>query len=126
MVEHPSILITDDDDSFRETLRSALEPRGYQTLMAGDGAEALEIFQRRDVHLVLLDMHMPRFTGLQTVRLFHEVNESLPCILMSAKLDDEIRREAAEAHVFSVMPKPVELTELNTTVEQALHAAYGW
>ncbi len=126
MVLRPSILITDDDDSFRETLRFALEPRGYDMLLAGDGAEALEIVRHRDVHLLLLDMHMPRFTGLETLELVRQFKSQLPCILMSAKLDDEIRRQAKAANIFSVMAKPVELSALNRTVAQALQATYGW
>ena len=121
MFDRPSILITDDDRQFRETLCGALEPRGYRLLAAGDGAEAFDIVQRGEVHLLLLDMHMPRCTGLETVRMVKELNADLPCILMSARLDDQIRREAELAKVFSVMPKPVQLFDLNRTVQQALH-----
>ena len=56
----PSILITDDDLDFRETLRFVFEPRGFRTLLAGDGEEALEIMRGEQVHLVLLDVHMPQ------------------------------------------------------------------
>jgi len=63
----PSILITDDDRSFRDTVRQTLEPYGYRLSMAADGEEALRILQSDDVHLLLLDMHMPRLTGIQTV-----------------------------------------------------------
>lgn len=126
MLQRPAILITDDDDSFRETLRFALEPRGYETLVAEDGAEALRIVQQKDVDLLLLDMHMPRFTGIETLRLVREVKSQLPCILMSAKLDEDIRRQAQEANIFSVMAKPVELLDLNRTVKLALRATYGW
>ncbi|HEX4148772.1 MAG TPA: response regulator, partial [Pirellulales bacterium] len=62
IAHHYSILITDDDPSFRETLRSVFEPRGFRTLLAGDGEEALRIVERDEIHLVLLDMHMPRLT----------------------------------------------------------------
>ena len=41
MIESPSLLITDDDSAFRETLRGVFEPEGYRTLLAGDGEEAL-------------------------------------------------------------------------------------
>jgi len=126
MLQRPAILITDDDVSFRETLRFALEPRGYETLVAEDGSEALRIVQQEDVDLLLLDMHMPRFTGIETLRLVREVKSQLPCILMSAKLDEDIRRQAQEANIFSVMAKPVELLDLNRTVQQALRATYGW
>ena len=67
-IESPSLLITDDDPAFRETLRVVFEPEGYRTLLAGTGEEALDIVRNQEVHLVLLDMHMPRLTGLETLR----------------------------------------------------------
>ncbi|HEX4591244.1 MAG TPA: response regulator, partial [Gemmataceae bacterium] len=59
-----SILITDDDRDSRETLRDIVAPEGYRTILAASGEEALEIFHDEPVHVVLLDMHMPRLTGL--------------------------------------------------------------
>ena len=68
LVETPSLLITDDDPGFRETLRVVFEPKGFRTLLASDGEEALKIVHSETVHVVLLDMHMPRLTGLETLR----------------------------------------------------------
>ena len=65
LVESPSLLITDDDAGFRETLRGVFEPEGFRTLLAGDGEEALRIVRSKEVHLMLLDMHMPKLTGLE-------------------------------------------------------------
>src|SRR5262249_61369549 len=59
-----SILITDDDAGSRETLREIVEVEGYQTRLAGSGEEALEIVHVERVDLALLDMQMPRLTGL--------------------------------------------------------------
>ena len=59
----PSILITDDDQDFRETLAEVLEPRGFRTLLAGDGPQALEIVRKEQVHVLVLDMHLPKLTG---------------------------------------------------------------
>ena len=67
LVDTPSILITDDDHAFRETVKGMLEPRGFRALTAADGEEALKIVGAEPVHLLLLDMHMPRLTGLETL-----------------------------------------------------------
>ena len=82
LLKSPSLLITDDDSDFRETLHLALEPRGFRTLLAGDGEEALQIVRREEVHLLLLDMHMPKLTGLETLRLVRQFRAMLPCILL--------------------------------------------
>src|SRR5437764_3417607 len=63
----PRLLITDDDRDFRETLAGALADRGFETLQAADGEEALKIVCRQEVHLLLLDMQMPRLSGLETI-----------------------------------------------------------
>src|SRR5690348_6461723 len=54
-----SILIADDDTSCRQALRDIMEPEGFRTLLASSGEEALDIVREADVHLALLDMHMP-------------------------------------------------------------------
>ena len=103
----PSLLITDDDQDFRETLQAVFEPRGFRTLLAADGEEAVDIVRSNKVHLVLCDMHMPKMTGLEAIRTVHQMFKDLPCILMSADLDEDIVREAKSVQVFSVLPKPV-------------------
>lgn len=127
MIGHtPSILITDDDRSFRETLRDVLEPRGFRTLLAEDGEEALHIVRHQAIHVALLDMHMPRLTGLETIRRVREFKLTLPCILISAEANESLAREAEQVHVYSVLPKPVNRLTITQIVDQALAANYGW
>ena len=126
LVESPSLLITDDDREFRETLRVGLEPRGFKTILAGDGEEALKIVRTREVHLVLLDMHMPKLTGLETLRLLKQFRAMLPCILLSAQLDELLIEQARLAQAFSVLSKPVTLGQLTGIVRQALERTYDW
>ena len=122
----PLILITDDDPHFRATLSEIFLPRGFKTLLASDGEEALGIVTAQDVHLLLLDNNMPRLTGLETLRRVKQINAQLPCILLSARMDEALREQAVEAQAFSVLPKPVSSKELTHTVDRALHLAYGW
>ena len=126
LTELPSLLITDDDTSFRETLQEMFEPQGFRTFLAGDGEEALRIVRSQEVHLVLLDMHMPKLTGLETLRLVKKVRAVLPCILMSARLDEFVVEQARLAHAFSVLAKPVTRGQLISVVRQALARTYNW
>ena len=127
MISSPSILITDDDLQFRETLRSVFEPRGFRTLLAGDGEEALRIVgNSEELHLILLDMHMPKLTGLETLKRIKQVRSRMPCILLSADLDDAIIREARLAEAFSVLSKPVSRALITDTVQEALRRTYNW
>lgn len=125
-VETPSLLITDDDVEFRQTLRSVFEPLGMRTLLAEDGEQALSIVRQEEVHLILLDMHMPKLTGLETIRRLKQFKAMVPCILMSAQLDELILQEAHQIQVFSVLSKPVTFRQLTGVVRQALERTYDW
>ena len=122
----PSILITDDDRDFRETLSGLFVQRGFRALVAGDGEEAIRTILTQEVHLVLMDMHMPKLTGVDAIRKVKRFRAELPCILLSAALDDQIREAAEAARAFRVLPKPVSRQQINHVVDDALKAAYGW
>jgi CheY-like chemotaxis protein len=133
----PRLLITDDDRDFRETVAGALEDRGFKTLQAADGEETLRIVFRQEVHLLLLDMQMPRLTGLETIERLRGLEMpwntavekpivALPWILISGALDDQLIARAKAAAAFSVLPKPVRLPDLTGAITGALAQAYGW
>jgi CheY-like chemotaxis protein len=122
----PSLLISDDDLSFRETLENVFAPRGMRILLAGDGEEALHIVRTQEVHLALLDMHMPKLTGLETLRLVKQFKSMLPCILMSAQLDDLLIEQARSAQAFLVLPKTITLRQITGAVWLALERTYHW
>lgn len=126
MVTTPSLLITDDDAEFRDTLRSVFEPRGIRTHLAECGEQALEIVRVHEIHLALLDMHMPRLTGLELLELLRQFRALLPCILMSAELSEAIVRQAERLKAFSVLAKSTGSRNIRSTVEAALREAYNW
>jgi CheY-like chemotaxis protein len=116
-----SIVIADDDAPCREALRDIVQPAGYNTFLASSGEEALDIVrQERRVHLVLLDMHMPRLTGLETSQLLHQLDAMLPTVLVTADASEQLMRQAIQAHVYSVIPKPVSKNVVLYTVVRAL------
>ena len=63
----PSILIIDDDDSLRDSLRRTLRKQGYVIMEASDGGLGLKQLERQAVDLVLLDLFMPDKDGLETI-----------------------------------------------------------
>jgi two-component system chemotaxis response regulator CheY len=126
MLETPNLLVTDDDSAFRRVVCEGLVRRGFQVTEARDGREALELLERSQVHMALLDVHMPRLSGLDVIRHLYESPESPPCVLMSAALNDEIRREAERMRVFDILSKPVRLQKLTEIVCEALASVYGW
>jgi CheY-like chemotaxis protein len=119
-----SILITDDDPFSRETLREIFEPQGFHTLMAESGEEAIDIVKYHDVHLALMDMRLPKLTGLETMAIVREMKGWLPMILISAENDENLLRRALSAHAFSVLAKPLSKNLVIYVVTRALEKFY--
>jgi two-component system, response regulator PdtaR len=121
-----SVLITDDDAGYRLSMQDFIEQAGYRTLLAGSGEEALEIVaENQQVHVVLMDMHLPKISGLDALKILHQWREQLPCILMSANATAELVRQAFQVHAYSVLPKPVNQNVLLYTVVQAIKKIHG-
>jgi CheY-like chemotaxis protein len=121
-----SILIADDDRGNRETLGEMLDSRGFRTVLAADGGEAVELVQVDLVHLVLFDMHMPRLTGLEAFAVIRQtLDRVLPAVLMTADANNDLIRQAFAAQVYSVIPKPVSANIVFHTLERALAKVYG-
>jgi two-component system chemotaxis response regulator CheY len=128
MLEVPNLLVSDDDAAFRRAVSEGLSRRGFHVTQACDGQEAIEMLSSQRVHVALLDVHMPRMSGLEVVRHLYlsESPECPPCVLMSAALNDEIRREAERMRAYQVLSKPVRLQQLTQIVCTALANIYGW
>jgi CheY-like chemotaxis protein len=121
-----SILIADDDRGTRESLGEMLSARGFRTVLAADGGEAVELVQVDLVHLVLFDMHMPRLTGLEAFAVIRQtLDRLLPAVLMTADATNDLIRQAFAAQMYSVIPKPVNGNVVLHTLERALMKVYG-
>ncbi|MGH7129486.1 MAG: response regulator [Planctomycetaceae bacterium] len=118
------LLIADDDPGFRETLGLIFEPHFYM-IEAASGEEAIELCREQRFDIALLDMHMQRLTGLETLRILKTHNAIAPCILITADATDELRRYATEqAEAYSVLAKPISRNDLVLTVSSALEEVY--
>ncbi|WP_337177578.1 response regulator [Paludisphaera sp.] len=120
-----SILITDDDPGVRESLRDIFVPHGYRTFLAESGEEALDIVRVHPVHVAVLDMHLPRLSGLETLALVRQMRAALPAILMSGDWDDNLMRRALSEHAFCVLAKPVSRHMVVHVVHKALQKFYN-
>jgi DNA-binding NtrC family response regulator len=123
VVEEYQLLIADDDDAFRGTLCEIFQPF-FRLIEANSGEEALELASRADVHLALFDMHMQRLTGLEALRQLKEIHIAVPCILITADYSEELCVDAAEAHAFTVLKKPITKRQIIGTVAAAVATTY--
>jgi uncharacterized protein YraI len=79
---------------------------------AESGEEAVELCERVQVDIALLDMHMRLLTGLQTLRILKSINALAPCILITADATERACRQAREAGASGVLLKPIDMPEL--------------
>lgn len=119
------ILIADDEASSRETLKGIVEPLGFRTLLAPSAELAIDIIRTTSIHLALLDLNMPRMSGLELLQQARQVVVGLPAILVTADASVKVMREAQRADVYSVIPKPVSRSVVIYTVTRALAQRYG-
>ena len=116
------VLVVDDEPAIRTSVSRYLRSRGYETLEAADGEEALEQLEVKQwaVDLLLTDMVMPRMSGRELVRHVRARIADLPVLCMSGHLeapDDEAHEPWGRLHVVA---KPFELAALALRVEKAL------
>ena len=81
------ILVVDDDKEIVRAISKLLELEGYETLKAYDGLEALDILMDHTVHLIIMDVMMPRLNGLSAVIKIRET-KNIPIIILSAKTEE--------------------------------------
>ncbi len=120
-----SVLIADDEPSSRETLRGIVEPLGYKTILAPTGEQAIDIIRSMSIHLALLDLNLPRMSGLDVLRMARQIIAGLPAILVTADASVKVMRDAQREDVFSVIPKPVSRSAVIYTITRALAQRYG-
>jgi CheY-like chemotaxis protein len=118
------ILVADDDAGNRETLAKLLQDRGFEPVVAKDGAEAVQIAQVKLIHLAIFDMHMPRLTGLEALQVVRQIHQLLPAILMTADATRGVLQQALQAKVHSVIPKPVNANLILEQLKKALQQVY--
>ena len=116
------ILVVDDSPTIRKVVKSILEARAYEAVLAEDGQDALELLGHEKVDLVLLDFVMPRMNGYQFCRELRANPElrNLPVVLMSAK-GDKIRGQfVQQTGATDAITKPFDARGLVAVVEAAL------
>jgi two-component system response regulator MprA len=106
------VLVVDDDQAVRESLRRSLAFNGYEVELAGDGFEALDAIRASRPDAVVLDLMMPRLDGLETCRRLRSAGEDLPVLMLTARDAVSDRVAGLEVGADDYLPKPFALEEL--------------
>jgi CheY-like chemotaxis protein len=114
------VLVADDDESVRESLRKLLRGEGYQVIAVANGAEAVEIFrlEQNQIELLLVDLNMPLKNGWATLDRLLEGNPFLPVLIVTGQPN---QCEMAEATgVSALVEKPIDVPALLQLIKELL------
>lgn len=114
-----NILVVDDDKEIVESIEIYLKNEGYKVYKAYDGIEAIEILMKEEIHLILMDIMMPKLDGIKaTIKIREEKN--IPIILVSAKGEDTDKILGLNIGADDYITKPFNLLELIARVKSNL------
>jgi two-component system alkaline phosphatase synthesis response regulator PhoP len=118
----PTILVVDDEPTIRLLVRAALEGTGYRLIEASDGLSALQVALSERPDVVLLDIALPRLSGLEVCRRLKEnpATASAPVLLLTGLVQESERQAAEEVGARAFIAKPFSPAALVSHVEDAL------
>ena len=106
------ILVVDDDQAVRDSLKRSLQYSGYEVASANDGIEALAHLSSHKVDAVIMDVMMPRLDGLETTRMLRGQGNDVPILVLTARDAVGDRVDGLDAGADDYMAKPFALDEL--------------
>lgn len=122
------ILVVDDEESNLRTLGRILRMAGYESVLATtDSAEVLDLYREHDPDLILLDLHMPRISGLailEALRAAAVPHSYLPVLVITGDTSPGARRQALSAGAKDFLTKPFEVDEVLLRIHNLLQTRY--
>jgi CheY-like chemotaxis protein len=122
MREKPLVLCADDDDDILSLVALRLERAGYEVARASDGERALQLARELHPDVAVLDVMMPRRTGIEVTQLLREdpVTSGMALVLLSARVQQADIEGGLEAGADAYLPKPFRASELVELVERLI------
>lgn len=114
------VLVVDDQLGVRRLLYETFREDQHEVEMAGNGKEALQILEKFNPDLILMDMKMPGMNGIDTLRQIRSFNKEVGVIMMTAYGDAQNMEQARDLGVLYYMSKPFDLFEMRDRVHEIL------
>ena len=118
------VLVVEDDKEIREGVEIYLKSQGYEVIQAADGVEGLEVIEKEDIHLAIVDIMMPRMDGIQATMKIRE-EKNIPIIMLSAKGEVFDKVLGLELGADDYITKPFSMEELTFRIEAILRRVRG-
>ena len=120
-----TILVVDDEDGVRESVREVLSDEGYRVVDTADGTEVLRIIKEHRPELVLLDIWMPQMDGIGLLKEIKSLKPDINVVMVSGHGNIHTAVTATKFGAFDFIEKPVSLDGLLSTVQRALGEVSG-
>ncbi|WP_246205812.1 response regulator transcription factor [Microvirga arsenatis] len=114
------VIVVDDDDAVRNSLKFALELEGLSVRLFKDGAELLAVPDLPRGGCYVIDYNMPGMTGIELVRKLRQRQIDSPAILIASQVNEDLHGRAARSGFRSVLEKPLHDSELLDSIQAAL------
>jgi len=115
-----NILIVEDDKNIRKLMQVVLRQNGYNTFSVSDGEEALDVFDREHIDLMICDIMMPNMDGYELTESLRSANYSLPVLMVTAKESFNDKKKGFLVGTDDYMVKPVDVNEMILRVQALL------
>jgi len=120
----PRILIVEDEKLIGWSIANVLHKLGYDTAVITCGKRAKEILLTTEFDFVITDLHLPSFSGLEIVSDVKKMNFNIPVLLISTLEEDEIHTLHKKYNIDYIIPKPFDLTQITSIVQNCLEYQY--
>jgi len=118
ILKNLTVLYVDDDKQACESLKQILQYYFKEVFIAFNGVEALEIFNTKECHFLIVDYDMPLMDGYEFLSKVREIDENIPAIIMSS-YDDKVKlKNAITLNLIDYITKPYELDELQELLKK--------
>ncbi|MFC1715149.1 response regulator [Candidatus Poribacteria bacterium] len=116
----PVLLLADDEEPTRNRLARVLEKEGWKVHTASDGEEAVSVFQRMKIDIVVLDIKMPKKDGLQTLHEMRSITDDFEAMILTGYGDESSAIQAMRDGAMNFLKKPIDIDQLIVVVEKAI------
>ena len=120
------ILIVEDESRLREHLRDRLRENGYVVEVAADGEEGLYYGQEFPLDLAVIDIGLPKISGIELIRRFRSNGKHFPILILTARRNWQDKVEGLETGADDYLVKPFRFEELQARLNALLRRASGW
>lgn len=119
-----TVLVADDHKNLRKLMALHLSQAGYRVLEAEDGRQALEMFDKEPIHLLIADIMMPYIDGYELTRQLRGAGYNMPILMITAKETIQDKQTGFDTGADDYMVKPVDMTEMLLRVRALLRRSH--